>query len=241
MAFLRPTLFALMFGGVLAIASCSDEQNSSAGELPDAETAQENDAATQADSGAQDGTDASTNDSGLTGKCADAFGDQLTEGFGRIDGIVYAVQKPSDTQCTLPNDDHVIVQVLMKGAVYRLVTNVLSTGADPNVRYAVVPHALPPPAFEEGWHAGAALDYPNTLDVHNDDFTPCAMDDLVAKIAADVKVGEPVSVYAHSGAGRPESAHKVHRNSGANEDGAIVVNPTGSPKFLLFHFDEQVF
>lgn len=240
MRLLPPTLFALLFGGMLAIA-CTDQENPAVGAVPDAEAPQENDAASLADSGAQDSPETSTNDSGLTGKCADEFGDQLTEGFGRIDGIVYAVQKPSDTQCTLPNDDHVIVQVLMKGAVYRLVTNVLSTGADPNVRFAVVPHALPPPAFEEGWHAGAALDYPNTLDVHNDDFTPYAMDDLVAKIAADVKVGDKVSVYGHSGAGRPESAHKIHRNSGANEDGAIVVSPTGSPKFLLFHFDEQVF
>jgi hypothetical protein len=56
-----------------------------------------------------------------------------------------------------------------------------------------------------------------------------------------VKVGEQVSIYGHSGAGRPESAHKIHRNSGAGEDGAIVVDPTGAPRFLLFHFDEQVF
>lgn len=230
---------AALLGGAFAVA-CTDQKNPTFVELPDAAPA--DDVGIPADSGATTPDEAgATTDSGLTGKCADEFGDQLTAGFGRIDGLVYAVQKPSDTQCTLPNDDHVIVQVLMNGAVYRLVTNVLSTGVDPNVRYALVPHALPPPAFAEGWHASVSLDYPTTLDAHNADFTPSPMDDLVAKIAAEVKVGDEVSVYAHSGKGRPESAHKIHRNSGAGEDGAIVVDPTGSPKFLLFHFDEQVF
>jgi hypothetical protein len=179
-------------------------------------------------------------DSGLTGKCADTFGDKLTEGFGRIDGVVYAVQKPSDTQCTFPNDDHVIVQVLMNGAVYRLVTNVLSNGADSKVRFAEVPHALPAPAFAEGWHEGVDLDYPTTLDAHDDDFTPYSMEDLVTKIVEEVKVGSSISVYGTSGKGRPESAHLIHRGSN-QEDGAIVVDPTGSPKFLLFHFPNQNF
>jgi len=186
------------------------------------------------------GPEAGTADSGLTGKCADTFGDKLTVGFGRIDGIVYAVQKPSDTSCALPNDDHVIVQVLMNGAVYRLVTNVLSNGVDPKVRFAMLPHALPAPAFAEGWHTGLTLDYPTTLDVHNDDFAPFTMDELVAKIAAEVKVGDKVSIYAQSGKDRPESAHKIHRDK-SSQDGAIVISPTGTPKFLLFHFDEQVF
>lgn len=179
-------------------------------------------------------------DSGITGQCASTFGDKLTDGFGRIDGVVYAVQKPSDTQCAMPNDDHVIVQVLMNGAIYRLVTNVLSTGADPDVRFAIVPHALPAPAFGEGWHTGVALDYPTTLDAHNDDFTPMPMNDLVGKIATEVKVGSKISIYGVSGNGRPESAHLIHRTSN-KEDGAIVIDPTGAPKFLLFHFDEQVF
>ena len=43
-----------------------------------------------------------------TGKCADAFGSELVAGFGRIDGTIYAVQKPSDTTCTFPNSDHVV-------------------------------------------------------------------------------------------------------------------------------------
>jgi hypothetical protein len=129
----------------------------------------------------------------------------------------------------------------MDGAVYRLVVNVLSTGAEPKVRYATVPHAMPAPAFAEGWHTGVSLDYPTTLGVHNAAFTPYSLDELVAKIAANVKVGDTISIYAQSGAGRPESAHLIHRNTNSQKDGAIVVSPTSSPKFLLFHFDEQVF
>jgi hypothetical protein len=49
-----------------------------------------------------------------------------------------------------------------------------------------------------------------------------------------------VAVYAESGAGRPESTHLVHRNK-TNQDGATVVSPTTSPKFILFHFENETF
>ena len=183
-------------------------------------------------------------DSGLSGKCADTFGSALTAGFGRVDGVVYAVQKPSDTTCVFPNDDHVIVQVLMGGAVYRMVVNVQSdrAGSDPKVRFAALEHPLPEPAFADGWHSGVALDYPSTLGAHNTaGFEPVGIDTLVTRLATELVVGEAVSVYATCGAGRPESAHLIHRNP-TNEDGAIVVAPTSaSPRFLLFHFDEQTF
>jgi hypothetical protein len=178
-----------------------------------------------------------------TGMCAATFGSALTEGFGRVDGTVYAVQKPSDTSCVFPNSDHVILQVLMNGAVYRLVINVQSDrgGADPKIRIAMLPHALPPPAFAEGWHLGAGLDYVTSLGAHSDaSFTPLVLADAVTKIATEVKVGDLVSVYGTSGNGRPESAHLIHRNK-TNADGAIVVNPTTSPRFVLFHFDSQTF
>jgi hypothetical protein len=179
----------------------------------------------------------------LSGKCADTFGNALTAGFGRLDGVVYAIQKPSDTQCAIPNKDHVVVQVLMNGAVYRMVVNVQSDrpGADPRVRWATIAHALPEPAFAEGWHAGVALDYVATLGASDALMQPLAMADLVAKIAGEVKVGDAVSVYATSGAGRPESTHLVHRNK-TNEDGAIVLSPnTATPTILLFAFDGQSF
>lgn len=229
---------------VLAFAACSPSASvdgpppptaSSDGGAPDGSATE-----AEAEAGApDDGGD----DSGLTGKCADEFGSALTEGFGRLDGVVYAVQKPSDTACVMPNKDHVVVQVLMGGAVYRMVVNVESDrGLDRRVRLAEVrSKALPAPAFGEGWHAGVTLDYAATLDAHSDDFTPFTMDELVARIADALVVGAPVSVYATSGAGRPESTHLIHRNK-TDADGALVVAPrSASPTFLLFAFDGQAF
>jgi len=178
-----------------------------------------------------------------SGKCADAFGSELTAGFGRIDGTIYAVQKPTDTTCMFPNSDHVVLQVLMHSAVYRLVVNVQSDrdGGDPKIRIATLDHALPSPPFAEGWHVPAPLDYVTTLGAHADaSFTALTLADATTAIVAALKVGDAVAVYGTSGAGRPESAHLIHRNA-TNQDGAIVITPTTSPKFMLFHFDDQTF
>jgi hypothetical protein len=173
------------------------------------------------------------------GSCVVAsFGDKLTTGFGRIDGTITAIQMPNDQTCSMPNRDHLILQVLMNGAVYRMVVNT-------DVKVLELEHALPAPAFAEGWHTGIALDYAKDLGVASTSFVdPGDMTATVQKtIAAGLKVGDEVSVYATSGAGRPESAHLVHRNnSPANTDGAIVVHPAdASPKFVLFAFDDQTF
>jgi hypothetical protein len=181
-------------------------------------------------------SDSGALDTGLSGQCADSFGAALTEGFGRIDGVVYALQMPDDQTCAMPNRDHLIVQVLMSGAVYRMVVNT-------DVKMVAVDHALPAPAFAEGWHAGVALDYPTTLDAHSPAFAATDPSTLVNDVIARFHPGDPVAVYATSGAGRPESAHLVHRNpTVANTDGAIVVAPnSAAPKFLLFAFADQTF
>jgi hypothetical protein len=225
----------------LLIAACSSSSSSPAAPAPDPDSG----SADPIDSGgtldASDG--ASPADAGLTGKCADTFGASLTTGFGRIDGIVYAVQKPSDTQCVMPNSDHVVLQVLMSGAVYRMVINVSGSGADPKIRYQKIAHALPAPAFAEGWHAAAPLDYVTTLGVHTTDaaFTAYDLAPLVTELASELHVGDPISVYATVGTGRPESAHLVHRNK-TDEDGAVVLAPSSaSPSMLVFHFADQTF
>lgn len=235
-------LFLISFFGAVAIAACSSKTTDGATNPPDAEAPGVD--AALAD--ASDASDAAAADASKpTGQCAATFGDKLTEGFGRIDGIIYAVQKPSDTTCAMPNGTHVVLQVLMNGAVYRLVANVQGAGADPNIRFGILPHALPAPAFAEGWHLAAGLDYVTTLDAHvgadaGVSFTPLTLAEAVPKIADELKIGDPVSVYGTCGNGRPESAHLIHRNK-TNEDGAIVVNPTTAPRFLLFHFDNQTF
>ena len=171
--------------------------------------------------------------------CADTFGAALTAPYGRIDGTVLAVVQPTDTQCALPNNDHVVVQVTMLGAVYRMVVNVQSSFGDPRVGYLETTHALPAPAWEEGWHTGVGLDYAGDLGVHSDDFTPYDLQPLSEKIDATITLGQKISVYASTSGGA--SAHKVHRN-GSTQDGAMILDPeSAAPKVLLFRFLDQVF
>lgn len=186
--------------------------------------------------------DAPSVDASPSAACASTFGTALPSGYGRLDGVVLAVVTPSDAQCAMPNSTHVVVQVLAGGAAYRMVVNVASTvaGVDPRVRFAEVAHPLPWPAWSEGFHADQQLDYEATLSLHADaaPFEPVASAELIARVVARVAVGARVSVYAQGSGG--SSAHLVHRN-GSHDDGAIVLDPTGSPRFLVFHFDGQRF
>ncbi|APR82065.1 Hypothetical protein A7982_07414 [Minicystis rosea] len=171
--------------------------------------------------------------------CAATFGQALTSAFGRADGTVLAILKPSDTQCPLPNDDHVILQITMNGEAYRMVINVQSDFGDPQVQYLAIDHALPGPAWSEGWHTGLALDYVTDFGVHANGFTSYPLAELSDVIADAIALGQKVSVYAESSGG--SSAHKVHRN-GNNTDGAIVLGADGpAPKVMLFHFANQTF
>jgi hypothetical protein len=171
--------------------------------------------------------------------CASTFGTALTNAFGRIDGTVLAVVKPVDTQCAMPNNDHLVLEVTMMGAVYRMVANLQSTIGDPNVRFQILPHALPPPAWAEGWHTGVTLDYVTDLGVHaGGAFMPYPLAQLADVVTDNIAVGQKISVYATSSGGA--SAHLIHRNL-PSADGAIVIDPEGSPKMLLFSFADQSF
>ena len=196
------------------------------------------------DGGAPD-TSADTFDAGhyWAADCVGTFGTALTEGFGRIDGTLVAIVTPDDQQCPMPNGTHVVLEVRMNGDVYRLVTSSESTlaGSDPRVAVREIHASLPSPAFAEGWHTDAPLGYATTLAQHSTDFTPKTREEIAARIVELARIGQPVSVYATSGAGRPESAHLVHYN-GSNNDGAIVIDPTSpSPTWLLFRFADQTF
>lgn len=170
------------------------------------------------------------------------LGTELTSSFGRADGVVTAIVGPTVTTCALPNSDHVVVQMKMNGAIYRMVVNVASTrGTDLRVRFATIDHGAVDPTWSEGWHTDASFDYATTLGVHSADpaFAPYEMLPLAEKIEGVIDIGKPISVYAWSSGGA--SAHKVHRN-GSNSDGAIVIDPAGpKPKWMLFHFAGQTF
>lgn len=171
--------------------------------------------------------------------CVGQFGQALTSAYGRLDGTVVAVVRPADSQCPQPNSDHVVLEVSMKGSVYRAVINIQSDFGDPVVGYAIVSHALPAPAFEEGWHTGIFFDYVVDLGVHSNMFKPIPLTELADAVACSLEIGQKVAVYSFSSGG--SSSHKVHRNS-AKQDGAIVVDADGpSPKVLLFRFADQIF
>jgi hypothetical protein len=175
-------------------------------------------------------------------QCASTFGSFFTAAFGRVDGIVTAVVPPA-YPCTLPNGDHVVIQVNVGDAgIGRLVVNVKSSFGDPNIRLGTFSFPLPAPAFELGWHPGLMLNY-QTLGVHADaGFTSVNLNQASMRIYDAIEVGQPISIYATSSGGvLAASAHLIHRN-GNNNDGALVLNPTSAiPTFMLFHFANQSF
>lgn len=187
--------------------------------------------------------DASPDAAGKDAMCASTFGNTLTAAFGRVDGTVVAVVEPGNTRCALPNSDHVVVQVELGGAVYRMVVNVLSTGADTNIRMRTVTAPLPAPAFAPGWHPGLSLDYPRDFSVHSGaGWDALSLVDATARVEEPIEVGAPIAVYASSSGGtNSASTHLIHRN-GNNHDGALVIDPTGpAPRWLLFSFADQTF
>lgn len=189
-------------------------------------------------SAAIDASDASV-DKGA--RCASAFGNALPRGFVRVDGTVLAVVEPRHTTCALPNDDHVVLQVRMQGAVYRMVVNVQSDrpGQDPRVFFLTKNVSLPGPPWQEGVHSGLTLDYAKDLGVQAKDFTPYAMNELSAKVSDAIPLDGKVSVFSDGSGGA--STHLVHRNDGT-KDGAIVIDADGPrPTALLFRFANQDF
>lgn len=168
--------------------------------------------------------------------CASTFGDALTDDFGRLDGTVLAIVAPDDAQCALVNDDHLVIQVLMNQAVYRMVVNI------DDVAYASTSAALIGPPWAEGWHTDVALEYPTDLDVHSEVFEQLPLTAMVETISEGIELGAQISVYAVSSGGEfASSAHLIHRNDDG-PDGAILLNPTSeSPTYLVFRFANQSF
>lgn len=176
---------------------------------------------------AKDMADASAIDAPL--RCATSFGDKLTDNFGRIDGTVLAVVPPNTENCAQPHRTHVVVQVLMHGEAYRMVTNVEVMTADRDA-------PLTGPAWSEGWHTDAPLDYVTDLNLTAGDF---ALENATTHILESVQPGTRISVYATSSGGfNSDSAHLVHRNL-PNADGAIVITPDTTPRYLLFRFPSR--
>jgi hypothetical protein len=159
--------------------------------------------------------------------------------FGRLDGEIVDVLDP--TAMTCGSDAHHVHLRVRAGAVFDVAVNVESTVtlSDPTVAFDEVAASLAGPAWSEGWHSGVSLDYATTLGLHASDFTPTPIGTLSSEIEGLVGVGARVSIFgtAYSdGTG----AHLIHRNT-TGADGALVLEPTGAPRYLVFHFSDQTF
>ena len=240
-----PALSALLLVGA-ALVACSGSSRSADGPGATADAAIADDAGATSDAAAVTDTGAAVDAPADVDKslaCASTFGTELVSGYGRLDGTVLAVVPPADNACALPNSDHVILQVTMHGAAYRMVVNVHSDfPGDQRVQMKEVQAPLLGGPWSEGWHVPGALDYPTALEVHDKDFTPYDQAPLVQRITSFLTVGEKVSVFAtNNNSTYTDSAHLVHY-VGGNQDGAIVVGAaTATPTWLLFHFSSQLF
>ncbi|HEY3448567.1 MAG TPA: hypothetical protein VGK67_19580 [Myxococcales bacterium] len=240
---LSPLLFASLFAAAALAASCGAATDPVP--APDAGPTEAPDASEPPDAALPAGPDAAV-PVDKAASCASTFGASLTNAFGRLDGTVLAIVKPTDSQCPIPNSDHLVIQVQVAGEAYRMVVNVVSdgrNGTDTRLKYLETPHALQGDPWSEGWHPGASVDYPGDLGAHVDAFTPHAMTELVELVSARLNLGDRISIYATS-KDRPSSAHLIHRNQGgaANDDGAIVIGPdTAEPLWLVFAFDGTSF
>lgn len=175
-------------------------------------------------------------------RCTNHRGDAITPAFGRLDGTVRAVILPGDTSCPGADDDHVMVQIDAAGETYEVAINVESTRAgvsSPLVETMEKDADLEGPTWSSGWHTGVSLDYPYGLGVHASSFVAKTKSDLGAAIAKRLVLGAKVSVFGE-GYTTSDGVHEIHRNK-SGIDGALVVDPTGSPTYLLFAFANQSF
>ncbi len=164
--------------------------------------------------------------------CTSTFGTGLTTTHGRMDGLLVAVVPPGGMHPCNDDTGHVHLQVQIAGAIYDVAVNT-------DVLYAELDAPLPGGAWAEGWHSGESLDYPTTLGLHAAAFTTTDPATMAQKIETELASVNHISVFA-IGYG-PTGAHDVHRQ-GANEDGAIAINPL-SPKahLLTFRFTTDSF
>ncbi len=212
---------------VVCLVGCPAEEPSQGMADADVTDAAVVDAAPQAD-GATDCDD-------LAAPCVSEFGSLFTRSNGRADGTLIALVRPQDTGCTLPNDDHAVLQLSILGHNQRLVVSV----DDIAIHQVNAPLVGPP--YEEGWHTDQHLDYPGDLGVASTDFTTVSMTEAVDFLCGELALGAPVSVYAYCDGDYPSSAHQIHRNNNY-PDGAIVVHPdSASPTWLLFRYTNQSF
>ena len=124
-------------------------------------------------------------------------------------------------------------------AARRMVAAVESTVGEPKMAFASKDAALVGPAWSDGWHLDTDFDYVTHLGLHRLDLAPMPMFDLADAITGPITIGAKISVFA-TVENSDDSAHLIHRNE-INHDGAFVIDPDGSPTYLVTRFDNQLF
>jgi hypothetical protein len=171
--------------------------------------------------------------------CTSSFGSGMSTAFGRLDGFLVAIVNPGTSGCA-SDSGHVHLQVLMKGSIYNIAVDVVSTGGGSSeVSFLDVTHPLVGGAWSEGWHTGDKLDYVSTLDVHSTDMVAKTKSQMISLLGSDFATVNHVSIFTTGF--NSSGGHLVHRE-GSSHDGAIVIEPlSASPHYLLFRFPEQSF
>jgi hypothetical protein len=189
----------------------------------------------EADARGAPGLDATTppGDGATRAPCTTSFvGTALTGGYGRLDGELVAVVPANGPRGCRADSGHLHLQVKVAAVVYDVAVNLDTYLAQKDV-------ALPDGAWSEGWHPGVRLDYPTTLGLHSLDFPATTGSALEAAIESALASAAEVAIFATPY--DPTGAHDVHRRGGGY-DGAIFVNPPGSPAHVLaFRFAADTF
>jgi hypothetical protein len=130
------------------------------------------------------------------------------------------------------DSSHLHLQVEANAAIYDIAVNLDALLAEIDV-------ALPSPAWTEGWHASARLDYPKDLGLHAPAFAGSAPSAQRSHLETTLAAANHVAIYATGY--NTGGAHLVHFQ-GSGDDGAIVLDPLGAkPHVLAFRFVNDSF
>jgi hypothetical protein len=232
-------LCSLVVASSLAIVACSGSSSSSS-PIDDAGAGGEaaaSDAPAASSDASPDTSDASVDKSA---PCVSSFGQAIgSVGFARFDGKVVAILAPGNKTCPAPNSTHLVLELALSGAVYRMVVDVDDVAATGTIHSRTITHTMVGGPWQDGWHA-VALDYVTDLGQNATDFASTPTAGAVEAITNALDLGAHVSVFA-TAQGENDSAHLVHRNL-TKQDGAIVLDvDAATPTWLLFSFSDQSF
>jgi hypothetical protein len=168
--------------------------------------------------------------------CTNNYGSELTEMFGRLDGILVAIVQPGAHGCNGDNN-HLHLQVRANDAVYDIAVDVGSDDGTADVHTTTRDLTLP--LWSEGWHTSGILNDYVTDGVHSTDMPLETLAQVASDITTDLTTVNHISVFS-TGYGA-DGAHLVHRE-GQGRDGMIVMQPLSSPAHArLFSFSDQAF